>query len=129
MTSSHYPRYRVLTGPDDDAFCFRVSEAIDLGYELHGGPAITAAGETVYVAQALYGEDKSQLPCGLVPIAETLAPTVPALYRGTSAGLVRGEHTANRTDRHLCSSNLGLRLGHLLQLGKRRLNARLGIRL
>jgi hypothetical protein len=53
MTSPRYPRYRILTGPDDDKFCHRVSEALDLGYELHGGPAITSTGETVYVAQAL----------------------------------------------------------------------------
>ncbi|MDG4826971.1 DUF1737 domain-containing protein [Asanoa sp. WMMD1127] len=33
------PRYRVLTGPDDAAFCRRVSAALDLGYRLHGGPA------------------------------------------------------------------------------------------
>jgi hypothetical protein len=53
MNSSHYPRYRVLTGPDDDGFCYRVSEALELGYELHGGPAITMKGDTAYVAQAL----------------------------------------------------------------------------
>ena len=29
-------RYRVLTGPDDAAFCHRVSEAIALGYRLTG---------------------------------------------------------------------------------------------
>ena len=62
MTSSRYPRYRVLTGPDDDAFCFRVSEALDLGYELHGGPAITAAGDTVYVAQALVWKGNEPTP-------------------------------------------------------------------
>jgi hypothetical protein len=46
-------RYRVLTGPDDDAFCHRVSEAIELGYELYGGPAVTTNGNVVVVAQAL----------------------------------------------------------------------------
>ena len=39
------PRYRVLTGPDDETFCRRVSEALDLGYVLHGGPAVTVNGE------------------------------------------------------------------------------------
>lgn len=53
MNPTSYPRYRVLTGPDDDTFCQRVSEALDLGYELHGGPAITSTGEAVRVAQAL----------------------------------------------------------------------------
>lgn len=47
------PRYRVLTGPDDDAFCRRVSDALRLGYELHGSPALTFDGERVIVAQAL----------------------------------------------------------------------------
>lgn len=47
------PRYRVLTGPDDEAFCRRVSEALDLGYRLHDGPALTFNGTVVIVAQAL----------------------------------------------------------------------------
>ena len=47
------PRYRVLTGPDDDTFCERVSEALDLGFRLHGGPSVTFAKETVIVAQAV----------------------------------------------------------------------------
>ncbi|CAK7287866.1 hypothetical protein SGPA1_50832 [Streptomyces misionensis JCM 4497] len=47
------PIYRVLTGPDDAAFCHRVSEAIALGYELHEGPAVTFNGERVIVAQAV----------------------------------------------------------------------------
>jgi len=47
------PTYRILTGPDDDAFCRRVSEALALGYELHGSPAATFNGRNVIVAQAL----------------------------------------------------------------------------
>ena len=47
------PTYRILTGPDDAAFCRRVSEAIDLGYELYGSPAATFNGNQVIVAQAL----------------------------------------------------------------------------
>ncbi|WP_326802626.1 DUF1737 domain-containing protein [Streptomyces sp. NBC_01788] len=47
------PRYRVLTGPDDASFCRRVSEALDLGYRLHEGPALTFDGENVVVAQAV----------------------------------------------------------------------------
>lgn len=53
MTEDELPRYRVLTGPDDAAFCRRVSEALELGYELHGGPAVTFDGTHVIVAQAL----------------------------------------------------------------------------
>lgn len=46
-------RYRVLTGPDDHAFCERVSQALDEGYRLHGSPSLTFDGESVIVAQAL----------------------------------------------------------------------------
>lgn len=45
------PTYRLLTGPDDAAFCKRVSEAP--GYELCGSPAATFNGERVIVAQAI----------------------------------------------------------------------------
>jgi hypothetical protein len=47
------PAFRVLTGPDDAAFCHRVSQAIALGYMLYGSPAATFNGENVIVAQAL----------------------------------------------------------------------------
>lgn len=47
------PTYRLLTGPDDAAFCRRVTEALALGYELYGSPAATFNGERVIVAQAI----------------------------------------------------------------------------
>ena len=47
------PAYRILTGPDDAAFCHRVSEALALGYRLYGSPAATYNGQNVIVAQAL----------------------------------------------------------------------------
>lgn len=53
------PRYRLLTGPDDETFCRRVSEALDLGYRLHGGPAVTSNGGQVIAAQALLWPDPS----------------------------------------------------------------------
>jgi hypothetical protein len=62
MATSSYPRYRVLTGPDDDTFCHRVSEALDLGYELHGGPAIASSGDVIYVAQALVWRKEEPTP-------------------------------------------------------------------
>lgn len=54
MTSDR-PRYRLLTGPDDHAFCVRVSDALDDGYVLHGSPAIAFDSETnsPVVAQAV----------------------------------------------------------------------------
>ncbi|MGW4041655.1 DUF1737 domain-containing protein [Streptomyces sp. NPDC004721] len=54
------PRYRVLTGPDDASFCRRVSEALDLGYRLHEGPALTFDGENVVVAQAVVWPTESE---------------------------------------------------------------------
>ncbi|WP_026380313.1 DUF1737 domain-containing protein [Afifella pfennigii] len=33
--------YRLLTGPDDAAFCKRVSAALNQGWDLHGSPALT----------------------------------------------------------------------------------------
>jgi len=53
VTADRLPRYRVLTGPDDASFCYRVSEALDLGYELYGSPALTVNEGTTIVAQAL----------------------------------------------------------------------------
>ena len=47
------PTYRVLTGPDDAAFCRRVSEAVALGYKLYGSPAVTVNGGSVILAQAI----------------------------------------------------------------------------
>lgn len=51
------PVYRLLTGPDDDSFCRRVSEALSLGYVLYGSPAATFDGERVIVAQAVIWPD------------------------------------------------------------------------
>lgn len=47
------PIYRVLTGPDDESFCRRVSQALELGYRLHKSPSVTFNGERVIVAQAV----------------------------------------------------------------------------
>jgi hypothetical protein len=47
------PAYRVPTGPDDDAFCDRVSDALAMGYRLTGSPALTFDGARVIVAQAV----------------------------------------------------------------------------
>jgi hypothetical protein len=52
------PRYRILTGADDDAFCHRVSEALALGYVLYGSPALTTKDTTVIAAQALLWPDE-----------------------------------------------------------------------
>lgn len=33
--------YRVLTGVDNDAFCHRITNALNLGWSLHGSPDLT----------------------------------------------------------------------------------------
>ncbi|EDQ35209.1 putative conserved small protein [Hoeflea phototrophica DFL-43] len=38
--------YRLLTGPDDSAFCHKVSLALSKGWELHGSPAYAFNAET-----------------------------------------------------------------------------------
>lgn len=45
--------YRLITGPDDRAFCERISAALAEGYVLHSSPAATFNGTGVIVAQAL----------------------------------------------------------------------------
>jgi hypothetical protein len=59
---SRYPRYRLLTGTDDTAFCYRVSEALDFGYELHGSPVMTLRDGVVHVAQAVVWPENSRPP-------------------------------------------------------------------
>ncbi|MDO5289113.1 MAG: DUF1737 domain-containing protein [Pseudomonadota bacterium] len=51
------PRYRLLTGPDDAAFCRRVSQALAQGWRLYGSPAATFNGTHVIVAQAVLWPD------------------------------------------------------------------------
>ncbi|MCY0149015.1 DUF1737 domain-containing protein [Hoeflea sp. G2-23] len=38
--------YRFLTGPDDNAFCHKVSLALSKGWELHGSPSLAFNAET-----------------------------------------------------------------------------------
>jgi len=33
--------YRFITGVDDSAFCHRVTQALNAGWELHGSPSLT----------------------------------------------------------------------------------------
>ena len=50
--------YRLLTGPDDAAFCHRITEALSRGWHLHGSPALAFDEErkTSVVAQAIVKE-------------------------------------------------------------------------
>jgi hypothetical protein len=50
--------YRILTGPDDAAFCHRVTEALNKGWSLYGSPSISYDPEQkrVICAQAIVKE-------------------------------------------------------------------------
>lgn len=57
--------YRFLTGPDDAAFCHRVSDALSKGWKLHGSPQLTfdSARGIVICGQAVTKEsDKPYAP-------------------------------------------------------------------
>ena len=46
--------YRLLTGPDDSAFCHKVTEALSKGWHLHGSPAYAPGPDgTLRCAQAV----------------------------------------------------------------------------
>ena len=48
--------YRYLTGPDDKAFCLRVSEALNKGWQLYGNPTLSHDGKNIIAGQALTKE-------------------------------------------------------------------------
>ena len=52
--------YRLLTGPDNDEFCLRVSEALNGGWELYGNPTLTFDGKTPIAGQALIKEIENE---------------------------------------------------------------------
>ena len=45
--------YRFLTGPDDAAFCQRVSDALAEGYVLYGDPVMVVSDGARYCGQAV----------------------------------------------------------------------------
>ncbi len=57
--------YRYLTGPDDSAFCQRVCEALNNGWELYGGPTLTFDGTRVIAGQAVVKEAAGEFRPGL----------------------------------------------------------------
>jgi hypothetical protein len=56
------PVYRLLTGSDDDAFCRRVSEALQLGYQLYGSPAVASDRDRVTVVNRVSALRPAGLP-------------------------------------------------------------------
>lgn len=50
--------YRYLTGPDDVAFCHRITQALSMGWTLYGAPTMTydSARNRVICGQALTKE-------------------------------------------------------------------------
>jgi hypothetical protein len=64
-------RYRLITGSSDATFDLAVSAALDEGYELHGGPALTVSAGTIVAAQAVilppYAATSRLSPSAAVP--------------------------------------------------------------
>lgn len=48
--------YSFLTGPDDEAFCKRVTERLNNGWHLYGNPCLTFDGKTTIAGQAVVKE-------------------------------------------------------------------------
>ena len=61
--------YRLLTGPDDSAFCARVEALLNRGWQLHGSPAMTTIDGRAQVAQAIVMEKAGAYP-GFQPSSE-----------------------------------------------------------
>lgn len=57
--------YRYLTGPDDAAFCHRVSEALSRGWVLYGPPTLT------------FDSEAGRVICGQAIIKDTDGPYSP----------------------------------------------------
>ena len=59
--------YRYLTGPDDDAFCHRVTAELNKGWQLHGQPTLT------------YDQERKRVICGQVITKEAPGEYRPGL--------------------------------------------------
>ncbi len=57
-TAKKFTAYRYLTGPDDAAFCHRVTQASSRGWTLYGSPTLTydAVNQRIICGQALTKE-------------------------------------------------------------------------
>lgn len=57
-TAKKFTAYRYLTGPDDAAFCHRVTQALSRGWTLYGSPTLTydAVNQRIICGQALTKE-------------------------------------------------------------------------
>lgn len=56
--------YRYLTGPDDAAFCHRVTDVLNRGWELHGPPTLT------------YDSERKRVICGQAITKEVEAKAI-----------------------------------------------------
>lgn len=59
--------YRYLTGPDDAAFCERVTEALNTGWSLYGDPTLT------------YDPERKRVVCGQAIVKEAAGDYEPGL--------------------------------------------------
>lgn len=54
--------YRLITGTDDSAFCHRVTQALNNGWDLHGSPSVSfdSANGAAICAQAVVKEAEGE---------------------------------------------------------------------
>jgi len=52
--------YTLLTGPDDETFCKKVSEKLNNGWELYGSPTLTFNGKNVIADQGIIKETEEE---------------------------------------------------------------------
>lgn len=53
--------YSFLTGPDDEAFCKRVAERLNTGWQLYGSPSLTFDGKSMIAGQAVIKEVEGEV--------------------------------------------------------------------
>ena len=65
--SNNLPRYRMLVEADKEDFSHLVSEALNMGFELHGPPSIAVRGDRVIMAQAVIWKKPEEPPINPEP--------------------------------------------------------------
>lgn len=64
-TPEDLPVYRLIVETDIEVFSRRVTESLDMGYELYGSPAITYDGKSTVAAQAVLFHGSRQTSTGV----------------------------------------------------------------
>ncbi len=52
--------YRFITGPDDSAFCMRITQLLNNGWKLNGNPVLTFNGKSTIAGQSVIKKIKDK---------------------------------------------------------------------